>query len=761
MFLLRIWRNDMISQSRKSEKAERNRLLLLLGIAALIRALYLYIYSRQPIWGELVVDSLFHSNWADRIAAGDWLGSETFFRSPLYIYVLGVLRSLAPESLLLPRIYGAALGLVSIALTYRITRVCVSGKRGEAAALGAAALQALYPAVLFFEAELLVDFQFVTLLQAALYTLLRIRADDPGKTRRIALCGFLLALAALTRATALALVPLFILYIWRDHGSPGNRSGLIKPLLAFALGLGLTIAPVTVRNYLVSGDLTLIASSGGINFYIGNHAGADPTSASLPEPLGGNWTIADVRGEAMRLAGRELSDSEVSASWRDRALNWIAEHPLDFARHYAHKIYLLLANRPYSNNRPLGSVYAGNPLLRFSPLNFALLLSLATLGILWRKPEDKRLARVASVAGIYALVVALFFVNERFRLPSLTLLFPAAGLGLAFLLGQISHFRSAVRREWFSLLTPATLAKALVVALALVVTLLPFGRKSENTEARALYLRANYQMRSGDLALARELFAKTLAFDPTYPLAHSNLGVTYFRAGLADSARIHFGLELSARPGQPDALTNLASLELSAGNLAAADSLSQAAYLTRPFDLTNVRLRIRLLTALGDGAALGVLLGATERRFSEDIRFWYEVGVAKLQLGEREQAERALLRGAELDPELSRGIEADDLGYGDPLAVRGELLSASAMIHYQLGFLSGIDGALDEAAGYSERAIALDSTLIPAYVNLGLALHGLGKVDSARAVYQRAQRIAAATGQPAAELSRLEAALGR
>ena len=162
-------------------RGEKIRLAALLGIAALVRGVYLALYSADPIWSDLIVDSLFHLNWADSIAAGDILGEETYFRAPFYIYILSALRALGPDSILAPRLFGSLLGVASVFLTYAIARRIFSGKQAESAALAAGVLQALYPSVIYFEAELLVDFVFAFLLQLTVYLAIRAgQENDSG-----------------------------------------------------------------------------------------------------------------------------------------------------------------------------------------------------------------------------------------------------------------------------------------------------------------------------------------------------------------------------------------------------------------------------------------------------------------------------------------------------------------------------------------------------------------------------------------------------
>ena len=71
----------------------------------------------------------------------------------------------------------------------------------------------------------------------------------------------------------------------------------------------------------------LMASQGGINFYLGNTDEADGLSAIMPEPLGHNWRIEDITYLAEVDCGRELKPGEVSTYWTGRALKWIQAHP--------------------------------------------------------------------------------------------------------------------------------------------------------------------------------------------------------------------------------------------------------------------------------------------------------------------------------------------------------------------------------------------------------------------------------------------------
>ena len=134
--------------------------LVVLTLAVLVRIIY--FITRYPYAGEeyLLVDTLFHHKWALAIASGDWLGRETFFRAPLYPYALGLLYFIFGESARIGFVFGQLLGIISIFLTYRIAYHAAGCK----AAFIAALIQSIYPIIIFFEGELLVEGLFVVLV---------------------------------------------------------------------------------------------------------------------------------------------------------------------------------------------------------------------------------------------------------------------------------------------------------------------------------------------------------------------------------------------------------------------------------------------------------------------------------------------------------------------------------------------------------------------------------------------------------------------
>ena len=65
--------------------------VVLFCVALALRLSHLATVRESPFFTRLWLDLAFFDEWAQRIAAGDWLGSTLFYQDPLYPYFLGTL----------------------------------------------------------------------------------------------------------------------------------------------------------------------------------------------------------------------------------------------------------------------------------------------------------------------------------------------------------------------------------------------------------------------------------------------------------------------------------------------------------------------------------------------------------------------------------------------------------------------------------------------------------------------------------------------
>jgi Flp pilus assembly protein TadD len=534
----------------------------------------------QPEGG---LDSQAYVELGRRVAGGDLLlGPEPYFVAPLYAYFLGAVFALTGGSLLVAKLAQIVLGTAAVALVHATARRF----GGTLAARSAAVLAALTGVFTFSE---------VTLLQSALDPFLAAlvfhllaRAQGDGVPRRSFVAGLACGALALNRPNALGLAfgLTLLLALAAVRGRSRERVFQAAALLA---GTALAIAPVTLRNLAVSGEPILIASHGGLNFFIGNHAGADGTYRRVP---GVTPNIAGQARDAQRLAeeaaGRGLSARAASAWFTRRALEWMRAEPAAALRLQARKLaYVFNAAELPLNFSFAWYAREEATLLRALVVGPWLLLPLGLVGLAWRARDGDAAFRLwAAGVPIYGLSVAAFFVAGRYRQPLLVPL--AVGAGLA-----VERAWPALRARDGRVLAPFALA---LLALATATNRdLGFDDGREAERAALVEWLADH----GRLDDARA------RLDAAPPASRSGLlaqvALALDERAASPDARPWLERALSADPSRADVALALGRLHLAQGDAARAVDPLRVASQHAP----NAAERAQALEKLG--VALGLL----------------------------------------------------------------------------------------------------------------------------------------------------------
>lgn len=649
----------------------------------------------QPA-GEL--DSAVYARLAQRAAAGDWaLGPDAYYVSPLYVYFLAIVLNLGGGALLAARTLQILLGVAAVGLVHATARRLF----GEVSGLVAGSLAALTGVLTFNEVLILQSSVDPFLTALALWLLAR--ALGSGRPADLALAGLAQGLFALNRPNALAwsLALLAGLLIARRL-----RQGTIEAA-ALALGLSLALAPVAIRNRVVAGEWVLLASHGGLNFFVGNNAEADGTYHSVP---GITPSIEGQARDARRVAeqdlGVSLTASEVSGHFYRKAFDWIRAEPGAALRLFLRKLAYVFNALDLSLNYSY-AYYASDErtLLRVLFVGPGLLVPLGLLGLLAapRRPPLPDFALWALFVPAYALSVATFFVASRYRMPLLLPLATTAGAGFVALV------EAARSRTWPRLATLGA-AAALLAAPAVWRFPLDDGRSAERTEM-IVFLVDN--RRDGE---ARALLART---EPV----HLERAQLLYRVGAAYSER---------------------------GDFAASLPLFERAHAASPEQpLVRLALGQALLESRRVEEALPHLRAAVEANARKDIA-GFELARALASLGRRDEALAALRETPPAQERSGRsamvvGLLAQQLG--DPALAAEHFTLAVAQAprvgdaHERLGLSLAQLGRAADAARHLEEACRLDPRNASARLNLAVLQAQAGRFAEARARAEEALRI--------------------
>jgi Tfp pilus assembly protein PilF len=406
--------------------------ILLLG--TIFKGIYLFSYAlNNPYYSIASMDSAVYVNWAQLINQEGWLGTEIFYRAPLYPYVLSIIFWFAPHNFLAIYTMQLAMGICSVVLIYSI------GKRiyCERAGLIAAGFSLAYSPLTFFETKILPTITgiFLGLLSIHLLT----RAEQEKKWYYWMGGAATLGVAAICRPTYLLMIPVIILGILILHRRQLRETPI--PILILVLVPSVIIGTVTLRNYVIGKDFVLISANAGITFAQGNNPWARGSIAVIP---GFSGEVTNQRYEetqiAERVTGRKLKPSEVNTFWFKWGFTFIRQRPLEYLRLLLYKTAILFNNHELGSNYLLNVDKEVTPWLRLAFLPFGFIMAWAIIGFARISLErPAALALIAAFVGSF-LTAMIFYANSRYRM---TLVPPAiimAGGGLDYLVRNPRRF---------------------------------------------------------------------------------------------------------------------------------------------------------------------------------------------------------------------------------------------------------------------------------------------------------------------------------
>lgn len=689
-------------------------------IALSLRLIYFGDAQKSPFFEHPRLDGLFHDRWAQSIASGNLLGDEVYFRAPLYPYLLGGVYATFGHSLLIPRILQHVLGALGVVLVFLLARRYFNFPSAVIASLLAAA----YAVTIYFEGELL--FESLLAFLCVLWFAVLPRPEEQRKWRWL-LAGFVFGIICITRPTFLV-VGAILLVIVAAHfvQSRGWRHSLRVALL-LAAGCAIPILPVTVRNYVVGHEFVLIASQGGINFYIGNNPKADGFSSAIPDALGKSWENRDIEFQVEKVLGRKPTASDVSGYWYARALGFIGDSPAHFVSLLVKKLYLFWNHYEIPNNQSFYTSYSWSPLMRILPVGFWIVGPLAIVGFVRAWQIHTTRTMILFVAA-YAGVTVLFFVCDRFRAPILPLMCIFSGYA-------VSHFITSVRKREYR--TALVSVCVFLPALGLVNSdLYDLGRTAPAREELRLGLVA---MERSDFTNAQTHFARAATMDPSLPNVQLSWGVAHWLSGNTQDAITRFHAELNTVGICYAAFANLSRVYLSERQPDSAVFYGRQAIPVKPYLPAAYVSTAQAYLLMNAPVTAESLLHAGLRSCGDDFLYG-EYVLAGFEAEHRnvdgaEARYRSILRRLEhekqprYEPEFQFSHEA---------RMGEDRTTLKAKVRYGLGHIAVAQGDIKTAVLHFRSAVEALPTFADAWADLGTGLLRTRQFELAGEAFTRA-----------------------
>jgi tetratricopeptide (TPR) repeat protein len=728
-------------EAPRSDRAFARHAAAIFAVALVVRLLHVWLLSRSRYFDALLGDARGYDEWARRIAAGDWIGTDVFYQAPLYPYFLGTIYSIVGHSLTAVRVAQALVGAVSCACLGLAGYRFFSTRVGLVAGFGLA----LYAPAIFFDALIqksVLDLCFVAL---GLWLMGRL-VELPGSRGTWAALGVAMGALSLTRENALVFVAVILAWVLvrrtaevrlmpdatTAEGRLTRDTATVEVPLAtrlrgaawFLAGLAIVLLPVAARNYAVGGGFYLTTAQFGPNFYIGNNPQSDGTYMSLRFGRGApEYERIDATELAEHALGRPLTPAEVSQYWTDKAFAFITGSPGAYLTLQARKVALLLNATEMIDTESQESHAEWSWVLRVGGWvgHFGLLVPLGLAGALLTWRDRSRLAILHVMTVAYAASVVMFYVFARYRLPlvPLLLLFAAAAV-------------TGLPAWWRATNGPGRLRLGAAVGASAAIAFWPLLSTTEMRAISETNLAVALQA-DGKLEQAEAHYLRAIDLQPDYAPAYNNLGVMQRAAGRVDEAIATYRRAIELRGDYPDAHYNLANALLQQNRAQEAAEHFEIALKSIP-DSAGVRNN------------LGIALAAQNRPADAAAAFRAAVAAEpKSAVAHRNLAD-ALSEAGQVTEALAEYRIASTLDPND----------LSARYNYGVALLEA--GLTADAIVELRAAVALSPQSVDALNNLGIALGSSGDLDGAIAQFRRALALDPASTEARSNLETAERA---
>jgi tetratricopeptide (TPR) repeat protein len=299
----------------------------------------------------------------------------------------------------------------------------------------------------------------------------------------------------------------------------------IQGAAVFVMATMMTVAPVTLRNYLKSGEIALVSCNMGINLYAGNNGNSDGYTPG--GPLLGFWdcfSYSTLCARIGHITGENVNYTGADRYYTQKALEYMAANPGRILGLLWKKTLLFWGPLEVGNEEEEELERANSSVLRMIPGEFSVVMGFFVTGILMFglgvrrgglncSADQKRLGTLALLLGaFYFLSFLPFIVAARYRTPLIPLMILFATATVGFL---IDLFR---QKRWQSA------AAWLATAVVLTATFSWNAAGYVPNEANWHIQRANIYGKLNQYDHAADECRSALAFHPNHPVAFKALG---------------------------------------------------------------------------------------------------------------------------------------------------------------------------------------------------------------------------------------------
>lgn len=503
--------------------------------------------------------------FAEKLAAGEDIGTRLIDLSPFYLYLLTFFKKFFNMDWSYVKFIQSLTGVVTCVLLYE------TGRRVFPKTVGflAAVIYALYGNLIILESTL-EPTVFVLLFNLLTIYFLLLTRDSPIQQKLqyvyLFLAGVFAGISIITKPSFLLFLPIAVTWLFFCCYGESNSSKNLVQCALFVTAALLMVMPITLRNYVKLNDFVLVTADAGKVFYRGNGLGSTVLEGIVLPDEGfaeegqaePDYAHVLFRDTASRISGKTLLPSESSRFWMRTTFNEILMDPAVYLKRELKKMVYFFTDYEMHYIAPVYKEYKMS--LKHPFLRYGLIASFAILGMFLSIPEFKKRFLLYGIVGVYLLSGMLFLVQSRYRTPAVPYLCLFAGYSI------YSFFQKMKERDFKS-----TAVILLFTGILLFSSYRAFKREISHVDLWQKATKIHYQMGSiplfdkGKYKEAVIELNRCLAILPEFSPAYNLRGKARAVLGRYPEAEIDFKKVIALSPNIVHGYKNLGFLYLLQG----------------------------------------------------------------------------------------------------------------------------------------------------------------------------------------------------
>jgi len=330
-----------------------------------------------------------------------WTNTNRAFEMPATGILYGLILSIFQgevNSIIAIRLFQSILLILQSLLIYKISKIIFNNKGASKLAL---MIALFYPMFVFYQGLLLSETIFNTFLICAIFYMYKWKKQGLLIDKNFFFSNLFFIAAIYTKGTIALFHPIAIFLFYLVNSNTKNRKKISYIFLLSIVCYIALLLPWSLRNYQIFNSFVPFTTSSSANLYLG---------ANVANKSGGVDWAKDVELDFVK-STEQLGEIEKSKVYKEKALNFIVDHPKEYF-YLMWKKFIRLYSIVPNHESYQGFFYSFILSVSYGPVLFFFIASIFIFYKMWRE-----LIPIYLLVLYFTAIHILFISSIRYRLP--------------------------------------------------------------------------------------------------------------------------------------------------------------------------------------------------------------------------------------------------------------------------------------------------------------------------------------------------------